>query len=189
MQHGARLSARPSNEMLQDSLIRAAHCGDAEDMARVHVDTWQWVYQGLLPSAYLQSLSSEKIAREAQESLLDPQTCCLVAEGREGVIGYVCGGPERSGDPVYGGEIYELYLLPVHHRQGVGKRLVDALAHQLRGRLYWSLMVWVLGRNPNRRFYEKIGGLYLRSRDIGFAGRRLEAAAYGWIDITLAMRC
>jgi hypothetical protein len=49
-------------------------------------------------------------------------------------------------------------------------------------------MVWVLASNPNHRFYEKTGGLYLGAKSITFAGKKLQAAAYGWIDISLAFK-
>ena len=119
---------------------------------------------------------------------MDPTNIYLVAEAQHGApIGYICGGPARSGNPMYQSEIYELYITPGFQRRGTGRRLLSALAYNLYHRDYYSLIVWVLASNPNHRFYEKTGGLYLGARTISFAGKRLQAAAYGWIDITLAL--
>ncbi len=116
-----------------------------------------------------------------------PQTLFLLVESKQGVVGYISAGPERLQDPVYGAEIYELYLLPQAQRQGLGRQLLANMAQQLHQMGFYTMLVWVLAQNPNRRFYEKCGGIYLRSKSIAFAGQSLRADAYGWIDITLAI--
>jgi hypothetical protein len=48
-----------------------------------------------------------------------------------------------------------------------------------------SLMLWVLTENyPARRFYERLGGIYLTERVEAFAGGSIAEVAYGWPDIT-----
>ncbi|RJQ57792.1 MAG: GNAT family N-acetyltransferase [Desulfobacteraceae bacterium] len=173
--------------MIRDTLIRSAHPGDAEAIARIYVDTWRSTYRNILPQGYLEGMRYDRAALSIQQGLIDPQNHFLVAEEAQGAVGYIAGGVERTQDPVYGGEVYEFYLLPAFQRRGLGRRLLSALAHQLENRSLHSMMVWVLAANPNRRFYEKTGGLYIRTRSISFAGLNLMADAYGWIDITLAM--
>ena len=84
-------------------------------------------------------------------------------------------------------ELYELYLLPEVQRRGLGRELLTRAAGLLYQSGYVTLQTWALSRNPNRRFYEKCGGLLLRTRPLSFAGLTLQAVAYGWIDITMAM--
>jgi len=45
------------------------------------------------------------------------------------------------------------------------------------------MLVWVLAENPNRRFYESLGGRFLRSTTITLGGADLEEWAYGWDDL------
>ena len=45
------------------------------------------------------------------------------------------------------------------------------------------MLVWVLAKNPYRRFYEKLGGKYLRSQQIDIGGSSYEEIAYGWEDL------
>jgi hypothetical protein len=45
----------------------------------------------------------------------------------------------------------------------------------------YSLLAWVLARNPSRSFYEAVGGELLGSQEIKIGGARLEEVAYGWL--------
>ena len=173
--------------MIRNAHIRRAHAGDALAIAKVHVDSWRAVYRELLPTSYLSKLSDSHVAESILHGLLDPHTLYFIAEAQRGkAVGYICGGPNRTGHQIYQSEIYELYISPAFQRRGLGRRLGSVLAGHLHRRHYYTLVVWVLALNPNRRFYEKIGGLFSGSKIIAFAGKRLQAAAYGWIDITLA---
>jgi GNAT superfamily N-acetyltransferase len=172
--------------MIQNTLIRSAQPGDAETIARIHLDSWRATYNKILPPAYLKRMNYGHIVHEVQKAIHDPRTGYLIAEELQGApMGYICGGPERTGRQIYHSEVYELYITPRHQHQGVGRRLLSALASNLYQRNFYALMVWVLAGNPNRRFYEKTGGLYLGTRTLHFAGLKLKAAAYGWIDMTL----
>lgn len=173
--------------MIRNRAIRPAHPRDSEQIARTYVASWRATYQGILPSSYLAGLSVERSAYLVRMALSDPQSLCLIAEEGHGVVGYAFAGPERTHDPVYRAELYDLYLLPEVQRQGLGKQLLAEMARRLDQARFYALRVWVLALNPSRHFYEKRGGIYLGSKSIVFAGRRLQADSYGWIDITLAM--
>ena len=41
------------------------------------------------------------------------------------------GGPEKTSGSSVVGQVYLLYLLPENHRQGIGRRLVEAVAEHL----------------------------------------------------------
>ena len=173
--------------MIGSTHIRPAKQSDADAMGHIYVESWRKAYQGILPRSYLAGLRADKAAHAVHRALMDPLTLCLMAEGRQGALGYISAGPERGRDPIYGSELYELYLLPEAQRQGLGRRLLAHMAQRLHDAHFYTLLVWVLARNPNRRFYEKCGGMYLRTKSIIHAGQTLQANAYGWIDITLAM--
>lgn len=173
--------------MIRETLIRPAHERDAEAIGHIYVHSWRAAYQGILPPSFLTELRTDNVARSIRRSLKEPQTLYLIAESEQGAVGYISAGPERGQDPIYRSELYELYLLPKAQRQGVGRQLLTHMAQQLHQERFYTLLVWVLAHNPNRRFYEKCGGIYLSTKSITFAGQSLRADAYGWIDITLAM--
>lgn len=164
--------------------IRKAHLEDAPAIARVHVDSWRQTYAGILSTEFLASLSYSR-REEMWHSLLssssDTVTFVAVTPSDQ-IVGFIAAGPEREGDPLYRGEIYAIYLLKEHWRKGLGSRLFVEAARDLRQRGYPALLVWVLKDNPSRRFYEALGGVYLREKDIQIGEQLLLEVAYGWKD-------
>jgi GNAT superfamily N-acetyltransferase len=164
--------------------VRDARLEDAAAIARIHVDSWRTTYAGIVPDEYLASLSCERREEIWRDSLADGGRAdfTFVAEDARGeVIGFATGGPERSGNLVYySGELYAIYLAPAFQRQGIGRRLFDAVVNRLLTQNYDSLLVWVLAENPARRFYEALGGKVVTEKQIEIGGASLVEVAYGW---------
>ncbi len=165
--------------------IRPAQENDARSICRVYIHTWQHTYLGLVPLGYLYAMSLRRLERGFINEQKSNQAISYVAEDAGEVVGFVSGGYERQGDCIYSGEIYALYVLKNHQRQGIGSELVFALANRLNHFGIYSMLVWVLENNPYRRFYEKISGMYLRKQQMPFSGEMLDTVAYGWIDTNL----
>jgi GNAT superfamily N-acetyltransferase len=109
-----------------------------------------------------------------------------VAEDDAGnIIGFASGGPERSGDPVYSGQVYAIYLLESWQGQGIGRQLTITLVRQLIQRGFMSLLIWVMADNPSRLFYEALGGQRVRERREMTGGVEVMDVAYGWLDARL----
>ncbi|MEQ9076839.1 MAG: GNAT family N-acetyltransferase [Sandaracinaceae bacterium] len=142
--------------------MRAAHGGDADALARVHLESWRWAYTGLLPESYLARLREDELAarwwRRLAAGEMEESIRVLELDGR--VRGFVTFGPLRE-EPSwlgYAGEIYMLYLAPDLVGRGLGNELLaSALSELARHRCHWSV-VWVLSKNERaRRFYERAG--------------------------------
>ena len=166
--------------------IRPARPEDAAGIARVHVDSWRTTYRGLIPAAYLASLSYERREamwrRRIQEAALTSMV--FVAEGPAGeIVGFAAAGPERSGDPVYAGEVPAIYLLEAYQHRGIGRHLMRAVADHLAAHGMETMLLWVLAANPARQFYEALGGRPVRSHAIDIGGVTLDEIAYGWTDL------
>src|SRR5262249_5639606 len=99
------------------------------------------------------------------------------------LVGFASGGPERTEDPEYAGELSAIYLLESHQRRGIGRRLVQAVVERLAQAGLHSMIVWVLAENPSRRFYEALGGELVRQDKIEIGGVIYDKVAYGWRDI------
>ena len=85
-------------------IIREATHADIPAIARLHVDSWRTTYKGILPDEFLADLNYEMRERQWQRTLseegLDTGVFCYVAEDEPGhIVGFVAGGPERTGDP------------------------------------------------------------------------------------------
>ncbi|MCW5737887.1 MAG: GNAT family N-acetyltransferase [Enhydrobacter sp.] len=172
--------------------IRRGRTADAQAIGRVHVETWQATYAGLLPDAMLVRMSEARQAAYWQRSLADPREArgIFVAEDDDmGVVGFGSCGPVR--DPPDGlngteqrvGEVYTLYVEPDFQNRGLGRRLLDAMFRQLRADGFDTAVLWMLARNPTRFFYEGMGGDPAGSRTDRFSGTDVEEVAYAWRDL------
>jgi len=166
--------------------LRAATPSDIPAIARIHVDTWRTTYQGIMPDALLGNLSYEKREhswRQIIQQASENRTLVYVAADDLGqLVGFANGGVERTGDPIYRGELYAIYILQNHQKQGIGRELVRVVAQQLNQGGIQSMLAWVLADNPARRFYESLGGQKVREREIERSSTKLLEIAYDWKD-------
>lgn len=170
--------------------IRAAELNDVQAMAVVRVQTWRATYKGMIPDAFLQALSAEAVAENWRKAFWEDRDRGLgifVAENEQGyIVGIAVCGPSQESDPVYEGEIYVLYVLPAYQNQGIGKALVAACTRHLTHALgFKTMLIWVVAENPYRRFYESLGGTFVREKHQEIGGKIITEAGYGWKDIHL----
>jgi GNAT superfamily N-acetyltransferase len=174
--------------MLSDErTIRPAMVEDAPAIAQVHVDSWRTTYKGIFPESLLDGLSVSDRARSWNEILTRPpaRLVTLVAcDGAGKVVGFVCGGAERTGQLGCDGELHAMYLLEGVQRRGLGALMIRRFARDLRSTGFNSMAVWVLARNPSRRFYEALGGRLITQQEIERGGESYVEVAYGWSNLT-----
>ena len=171
--------------------VREAVPADARAIARVHVDSWRTTYRGIVPDSVLSQLSYEERERMWQGILdaAEGQAFVYVAVDESGqIVGFASGGPERSGDPDYKGELYAIYIADASHRKGVGRLLAQTVAERLARDGLHSMLVWVLADNPARHFYEALGGQQARRQQITMGGVTLDEIGYGWTDTGILAR-
>lgn len=166
-------------------VLREASLSDASAIAQVHVDTWRTTYRGIVPDAHLAQLSYGRRANGWRQILSQAAagSFTFVVESEAGeIVGFVNGGKERTGDPVYLGELMAIYLLQAYQGQGIGRRLVRAAAERLHRLGFSSMLVWALADNPACRFYEALGGISVQEKTLEIGGKSLIEVAYGWSD-------
>jgi GNAT superfamily N-acetyltransferase len=146
------------------SQMRVAEPSDAEAIAVVHVEAWRWAYRGLVPDAFLDSLSVDarrRLWEGALESDESPQRVLVWDEAPLGaptdVRGFVSYGPAR--DPKSdAAEIYAIYVTERDAGRGIGTALHDEALHALREAGYDRALVWLLEINERgRAFYARHG--------------------------------
>lgn len=167
--------------------IRDATPFDAQAIAETHVATWRTTYPGIMPQEHLDALSIGQFAADWANRIAEGKTRILVAEDEAGrVVGFSSGGPERTGDAEYPGEIYTLYLLKSLQGRGLGRQMLTAMARRLREGGYPTLMLWTHIRNPARAFYEAMGGVAARTTQRTVSGVVYDDVGYGWNEAALA---
>jgi GNAT superfamily N-acetyltransferase len=167
---------------------RRAHPVDAPAIARVHVDSWRTTYRGIVPASVLESLdyaSREEMWRRVTSDTITGQFAFVAENADHHIIGFVSGGPERSGEyDDYAGEIYTIYLDAAYQGQGIGRQLMETGVRALLERGHTGMLIWVLTENPTCGFYRHLGGVPVATKDITMGRKTLEETAFGWKDIT-----
>src|SRR3954451_2635747 len=115
--------------------VREARESDAEAMGQVLIESRRWAHRDHIPAESLLRFTAEESARNWARTLRrlaatpNSESCIFVGETADGqVVGLVMGGTERNRHPTYPGEVYILSILPAYHRQGLVRRLVQAVA-------------------------------------------------------------
>lgn len=139
--------------------IRRADIHDAQEIARVHVQSWQSAYRGLLPQDYLDNLDPARRLPAWRRSLLHsgwPRSGAIVAEHDEHLVGFAhfCPTRDEDRDPVTVGELASIYVLPTVWERGIGRQLMTAVLTALHDAAYTTATLWVLTTNARAtRFY------------------------------------
>ncbi len=164
--------------------VRRAESFDAAAIAKVHVAAWRSTYRGLLPDDFLDSLDESGYEERWGRIVGDRASRVYVAtdgDVRRDVVGFASGGRERAGEIGYDGELYAIYVLRESQGRGHGRRLVQAVVGGLRELHLRDMIVWVLRENSAaRRFYERLGGEYVRTQPITIGSTLLQEVSYSW---------
>jgi len=138
-------------------IVRPLNLGDAEAVARIHVDSWRAAYRGLMPADVLDGLSPRNRYLYWKQRFQEGRRA-LVLESEGRVVGFADYGPARESGTGDEGEIYAIYLDPGTWQKGGGSLLFRESVKILREQGFHHLIVRVLeGNEPAIRFYEKHG--------------------------------
>ncbi|HML13284.1 MAG TPA: GNAT family N-acetyltransferase [Xanthobacteraceae bacterium] len=163
--------------------IRAATPSDAPAVGRVHVQGWRETYGGMLSDDLLGSVSATVRAAMWRGALdAEPPILLYVAEQANGdLVGFAGAGARRGSALSHDAEVYAIYVLQAAQNRGCGRRLMAALAYELRARGFTSLCLWVLENNAIARlFYERLGGAIVGEKAEVDDGHAFREVAYGW---------
>src|SRR5437763_1135611 len=96
----------------QIARIERANVDDASAIAEVHVRSWQWVYRGVLPDAFLDGLSVDARPAMWTRALSEPERAIVVARVNDRVVGFCASGPSRDLERARSGfgEVYAIYV-------------------------------------------------------------------------------
>lgn len=167
--------------------IRRAHEGDAQRLAWIRTASWRAAYADLIGLRTLERMNSNdgERMRGAVTQQHEGRRVWIAEDEQGTALGYAWSGPQTNrrvvaGNRAFLGEIYELYLHPQWQRRGIGTRLLVHAIWRLVDAGLHPPMLWVLGGNGARRFYEALGAVEITQRSIVIGGRALDEVAYGW---------
>ncbi len=145
-------------------MIRSAVLDDADELASVHVRTWQAAYAHILPTGYLDALDPGERADGWRKRLGGrvPPTETFVAERDDRIIGFASVGSFRfeseSKPSLEIAEVYAIYVHPDHWSTGAGRDLMTSGVTHLAEAGFREIRLWVFEANERaRRFYQRAG--------------------------------
>ena len=130
------------------------HEDNLTEIGKIYEKSWKSTYNGILPNNYLNSLTeaqwTAKITECGSNSLI------MLNNGK--YIGTVSFGTSRINQFNGWAEIFTFYLLPEFTGQGLGKKLMNHVAEELKSLGFSQIFLFVLENNHTAiRFYEKYG--------------------------------
>jgi ribosomal protein S18 acetylase RimI-like enzyme len=143
--------------------IRPALESDALGVARVHVYTWQTAYRGIVPDAYLESLSLEKRESTWRVAIANGAPELWVADSGSEITGWA------------------IYVMPSSWGKGLGQSLWLVARRRLVQRGFQSATLWVLKDNLRAtRFYRAAGFVedLASEKEIAIGGQKLWEVRY-----------
>jgi len=155
-----------------EHVLRDLSVADAPALAELHVQTFRETHGGG---------PSVSVRLQQWTDLLGAAHGSRFAVGLEApdarLVGFAAGCPHDGGVPGYQGELNKIYLLREVQRQGLGRRLVLAVAERFLARGIPSMLLFGDARSPANGFYEHLGAQRLLSPAGEFHG------GYGWLDL------
>ena len=134
-------------------VVRTTRPEDAVALAHLHLDVWDDAYTGLMPQQILDDRRERVDERIASwQRVLSEHDRTLVAEGRDGLIGFASAGPGRDDEVDIPLELMALYVRAAWWGTGVGHTLLEAAI----GNRAAYLCV-LEGNDRAIRFYERHG--------------------------------
>ena len=110
--------------MFRDVTIRLITESDVPEIHPVALEAWQHTYRNIFEQSFIENFVNQNYAPKAILSLfprLQAGTMCFyVAELESKIIGFCNLGIDGQI-----AELYRIYLLPAHLRQGIGRKLLD----------------------------------------------------------------
>jgi GNAT superfamily N-acetyltransferase len=168
--------------------IRAAALADALAIAQLHTQSWQTAYRGILRDDFLDGPLAENRRLLWRTRLSDSDRAdqfVLVDTQGDAIRAFACAFLDA--DPEWGCLVDNLHVVPDLKGQGLGRRLMSAVAERV-----WlsdpgsRLHLWVYEQNlAARRFYERLGGQVNELHaEMALDGTQVNAVRYGWSDLS-----
>lgn len=140
---------------MAEFVIRAPRPHEAEELADLHVRTWEETYEGAFPpSAWDESARAQRLNMWEAICSRPRPTDRFAVDVRQGVlIGLAGAGASTDEASVRGKHLYFIYFLADAQGSGAGQALLDAVLSREE-----PASLWVLEGNARARsFYERNG--------------------------------
>jgi GNAT superfamily N-acetyltransferase len=154
----------------------------------LHASSWRSAYRGILRGDFLDSALDENRralwASRLSEKTQDNQLILVDEEAGE-IRGFACAFIDA--DPEWGTLLDNLHVVPELKGQGLGRRLMSAIAAQVQQIASKPILhLWAYEKNlAARSFYERLGGVATaREEEPALDGTRANVVRYFWDQLS-----
>ncbi len=167
-------------------MIRPATFADAQAIARVHVQSWEETYRGILPDATLDARPLSVRVAHWRDWLSRTGRWTFVSESNDEVNGFACAFLNHD-EAGFDAILSTLYVLRRAQRRGIARALLREVASELlRAKIRSMWLLTLRDRNPARTFYERVGAKLLREEPAPVSlGEGVMDAVYGFRDVAI----
>ena len=151
---------------MADVSVRPARRDDAEEIARIQVETWRTAYSSILPAVVLDALSPAEAAAAWEAAIISPPSPrhhVLIAQEQDWRVGFVAVGPAEDleaddPDPATTAALAPILVEPRWGRRGHGSRLLAAAVDHARADGMTRAVAWIPEADtPSREFLLSAG--------------------------------
>jgi ribosomal protein S18 acetylase RimI-like enzyme len=163
-------------------VVRRSKPSDAKALTRIFRESWRQAYRGVIPHHHLEGMITRRDATWWLGAIRSRESMLVLSLSRE-VAGYATLGLSRTRGRIgrAEGEIYEIYMDPMHQGLGLGEHLFESCRHTLEMRGHAGLIVWALTENTGAMdFYWRRGGRPIARTTELIGGAKLEKIAFEW---------
>lgn len=179
-------------------IMRNATVEDASNIAKVHCQSWQESYSGLIEQSYLEKDRYAARLQWHHKRICDVNHHYLVALVDDCIVGFCTAAPftlhnnqcineeqkARGLDFTDKGEIDGLYVLRAYQGMGIGKKLFSRAWCWLQEQHLCPFIVWTFKNNfKARSFYESQGGVLTKEIDVEVGGDMYREVAYQFAQV------
>ena len=159
--------------------VRPATPADADEIGRVHAETWRAAYTGIFPESAFDVAERRRWWRESLARERAQRGGVFVAEVDGEVVGFASVGAARD-EPDGVGELYAIYVASQSWGTGAGRMLIERAEESLRASGFAEAVLWVLAGNERaERFYRAAGWVHDGGRKVEeFQGVELTEVRY-----------
>jgi ribosomal protein S18 acetylase RimI-like enzyme len=140
--------------------LRRATSRDAAVVGRIHVESWNVAYRGIMPDDVIAKTDLAYRTQFWAERIADPDWPVFVIEEGGECVAFcqMIASRDPDDDPKQVGHITSLHVLPHLRGRGHGRALMDHVLAEFTRRGFAAVTLWVLEQNrAARNFYEHYG--------------------------------
>lgn len=163
-------------------VVRAATLDDIPAIARIYTDSWKETYRGLMPDAFLESITYEVSAEKWTDYPEQPGQYVFVAYDSEQAVGMA--GLKLYTEQPDCALLDALHIVRERRGQGFGKRLLGTAAREARDQGVSRMQIFALiGNDRAIQMYEHLGARRTHIFEREFGGSPCQVLALMWDDL------